>query len=107
MSTEIGYVQKRILEILSNIDSRWCSAKDFDQRWVSLNLIILAVYDKPLNIGARWGREYTPNQHRRVWESCRTLEKRKMVQVRKESIKGSGLRARLGGIQYWLEVRRV
>ena len=105
MSKGIGRIQRRILEVLRSIDEKWCSNKDYDQRWVSLNILVLAVYDKPIDPRARRGREYSFNEHRRVWESTRMLEKRNMVEVRKEQIKGSGIEARKGGIQVWLEVR--
>ncbi|KPL01677.1 MAG: hypothetical protein AMJ73_10245 [candidate division Zixibacteria bacterium SM1_73] len=107
MSKGLGKIQKRILEVLDRIDSRWCSRKDFAQRWVSLNIMILAVYNKPLNPRARLGKDYNKNEHRRIWESVRMLEKRGLVHTRIEKIKGSGVEARKGGIQLWLEVRVV
>ena len=105
MSNGLGKIQKRILEVLKTIDSRWCSDKDFSQRWVSLNLLVLAVYNKPLNPRARRGKGYSFNQHRRIWESVRMLEKRGLVKVRIEKIKGSGYATRFAGIQRWMEVR--
>lgn len=105
MGRGIGKIQRRILEILKTIDNQWCSRKDFTQRWVSLNLLILAVYNRPLNPRARRGKDYSLNQHRRIWESARMLERRGLIEVRKEKIKGSGIEARKGGLQLWLEVR--
>lgn len=101
----IGRIQRRILEVLRSIDNKWCSNKDFSQRWVSLNILVLAVYNKPIDPRARRGRDYSVNQHRRVWESTRMLEKRELIEVRKEKIKGSGIEAVKGGLQMWLEVR--
>ena len=107
MGKGLGKIQKRILEILDKIDSRWCSRKDFHQHWVSLNILILAVYNKPINPRARLGKDYNKNEHRRIWESTRMLEKRGLVKVRIEKIKGGGWQTRRGGIQLWLEVRVV
>ena len=107
MGRGIGKIQKRILEVLKTIDSQWCSNKDFAQRWVSLNILILAVYNKPLNPRARLGKDYSKNEHRRCWESVRMLEKRGLVQTRIERIKGSGYATRWGGIQRWMEVKIV
>ena len=107
MGQGLGHIQKRILKVLEEIDSRWISHKDKEQRWVSLNILVLAVYEKPINPRARTGKEFSKNEHRRVWESSRMLEKRKKVEVRIEKIKGSGYEARFGGIQSWMEVRIV
>jgi len=108
MSKGLGKIQRKILEVLGNIDSHWCSAKDFAQRWVSLNILILAVYHaERINPRARVGKEFSNSEHRRIWESVRMLEKRGLVEVRMEKIKGSGIEARRGGIQLWLEVRKL
>lgn len=107
MSRGLGEIQKKILGMLDKIDSQWCSAKDFSQRWLSLNLLILAVYDKPLNPRARRGKDYSVNEHRRIWGSVKGLERRGLVETRKEKIKGSGIETRQAGLQMWLEVRKV
>lgn len=107
MGRGIGKIQKRILEVLKTIDSQWCSNKDFTQRWISLNILALAVYDKPLNPTARRGKDYSLNEHRRIWGSVKSLERRGLVETRKEKIKGSGIEARRGGLQLWLEVRVI
>jgi len=107
MGKGLGKIQRRILEVLKGIDSRWFSQKNFAQRWVSLNILVLAVYNKPINPRARLGRDYSKNEHRRVWESTRMLEKRGLVRVRIERIKGSGYATRWGGIQRWMEVKIV
>jgi len=107
MGKGLGKTQKRILEILDKIDSRWCSRKDFRQRWISLNILALAVYDRPLNPRARRGKDYSLNEHRRIWGSVKGLERRGLVETRKEKIKGSGIEARKAGLQVWLEVRKI
>ncbi len=109
MSRGIGVIQKRILSVLDNIDSRWISAKDKEQRWVGLDVLTFMVYHKEeLNegMGVRDLR-FSRNEHRRIWESTRMLEKRGLVRVRIERIKGSGYATRFGGIQLWLEVRKL
>jgi hypothetical protein len=50
---------------------------------------------------------FSKNEHRRAWESVRMLEKRGLVRVRIERIKGSGYATRWGGIQRWMEVKIV
>ena len=107
MGKGLGRIQQRILEVLKGIDSRWFSQKNFAQRWVSLNILVLAVYNKPINPRARLGRDYSKNEHRRVWESTRMLERRGLVETRREKIKGSGVEARKAGLQLWLEVRKI
>jgi len=105
MGKGLGKIQKRILEVLDKIDGKWCSQRDHSERWVSLNILILAVYNRSLNPRARRGRDYSYNEHRRVWESARMLEKRGLVKLRIERIKGSGYATRWGGLQRWMEVR--
>lgn len=109
MSRGIGVIQKRILSVLDNIDSRWISAKDKEQRWVGLDVLTFMVYHKEeLNegMGVRDLR-FSRNEHRRIWESSWMLEKRGLVKVRIERIKGSGYATRWGGIQRWMEVKIV
>ncbi len=109
MSRGIGVIQKRILSVLDNIDSRWISAKDKEQRWVGLDVLTFMVYHKE-ELNERMGvrdLRFSRNEHRRIWESSRMLEKRGLVRVRIERIKGSGYATRWGGIQRWMEVKIV
>ncbi len=109
MSQGIGVIQKRILSVLDNIDSRWISAKDKEQRWVGLDVLTFMVYHKEKfheGMGVRDLR-FSKNEYRRVWEPVRMLEKRGLVRVRIERIKGSGYATRWGGIQRWMEVKIV
>jgi len=109
MGRGLGYIQRKILSVLDRIDSRWISAKDKEKRWVSLDIVTFMVYHPEELEGSLEYRDLKieKNQHRRVWESSRMLEKRGLVEVRIERIKGSGYKARFGGIQRWLEVRIV
>ncbi len=109
MGKGLGKIQKRILKVLDEIESRWISEKNKEQRWVSLDIVTFMTYHKDeLNekMGVRDLR-FDKNKHRRCWESVRTLEKRGLVQIRIERIKGSGYATRFGGIQRWMEVRIV
>jgi len=74
-----------------------------------MNLLVILVYNPQQIAGkkAEWDWSYGKNEHRRIWESVKELERRGLVQTRIEKIKGSGIEARFGGIQLWLEVRVV
>ncbi len=94
---------------MDEIESRWISAKDKEQRWVGLDVLTFMVYHREeLNemMGVKDLR-FSRNEHRRIWESSRMLEKRGLVKVRIERIKDSGYATRWGGIQRWMEVRVV
>ncbi len=109
MGNGLGRIQRKILKVLDEIERRWISAKDKEQRWVGLDILTFMTYHKEeLNekMGVRDLR-FSKNEHRRIWESVRTLEKRGLVRVRIERIKGSGYATRFGGIQRWMEVRIV
>ena len=109
MGKGLGRIQRKILKVLDGIESRWVSAKDKDQRWVGLDILTFMTYHKEeLNekMGVRDLR-FSKNEHRRIWESVRTWEKRGLVRVRIERIKGSGYATRWGGIQRWMEVKIV
>ena len=109
MGKGLGRIQRKILKVLDEIESRWVSAKDKDQRWVGLDVVTFMVYHKE-ELSERMGvrdLRFSKGEHRRIWESVRTLEKRGLVQTRIERIKGSGWKARFGGIQLWLEVRKL
>ena len=109
MGKGLGRIQRKILKVLDEIESRWVSAKDKEERWVGLDVVTFMTYHKEkLNekMGVRDLR-FSKNEHRRIWESVRTLEKRGLVRVRIERIKGSGYATRWGGIQRWMEVKIV
>ncbi len=106
MGKGLGRVQRKILKVLDEIESRWISAKDTEQRWVGLDVLTFMVYHKE-ELNERMGvrdLRFSRNEHRRVWESVRMLEKRGLVQTRIERIKGSGYATRWGGIQRLMEV---
>ncbi len=109
MGKGLGKVQRKILKALDEIESRWISEKDKEERWVSLDIVTFMVYHKE-ELSERMGvrdMRFSKNEHRRIWESVRTLEKRGLVQIRIERIYGSGYATRWGGIQRWMEVRIV
>lgn len=109
MGRGLGKIQKRVLEVLSSIEGRWISKKDFEEQWVSLHIVVIKTYH-PEQLNGSKGRfdwNYSKNEHRRIWESVKTLEKRGLVKVRIGRIKGSGWETRFGGIQRWMEVRRI
>ena len=109
MGNGLGRIQRKILKVLDEIESRWISAKDKDQRWVGLDVVTFMVYHRE-ELNERMGVKdlrFSKNEHRRIWESVRTLEKRGLVRVRIERIKGSGYATRWGGIQRWMEVKIV
>lgn len=106
----LGKIQRRILEELDKIENRWLSRNFFEQRWIGLDILIFHIYHREELNEVRRVRDmkFSKNEHRRVWESVRMLEKRGLVKVRKERIKTSGgVRAIFGGIQSWLEVRKI
>jgi hypothetical protein len=112
MGRGIGRIQEKILSVLEELTRR--NKRD----WFSLSFVTVFLYTpwqldpthernrgriKPFVLNWNCGQ----NERRRVWESVRMLEKRGLVQTRIEKIKGSGIEARFGGIQLWLEVRVV
>ncbi len=109
MGKGLGRIQRKILKVLDEIESRWISEKNKEQRWVSLDIVTFMTYHKD-ELNERMGvrdLRFSKNEHRRCWESVRTLEKRGLVRVRIERIKGSGYATRWGGIQRWMEVKIV
>ena len=109
MGKGLGKIQRKRLKVLGEIVSRWISNKDKEQRWVGLDILTFMTYHKE-ELNERMevrDLKFSKNEHRRVWESVKGLERRGLVQTRIEKIKGSGIEARFGGIQLWLEVRVV
>ena len=109
MSRGLGKIQHRILTVLKTIEERYIEKESRERRWIWLNILIIKVYHPQQLEGDKrgWDWSYGKNEHRRVWESVKGLEKRGLVQTRIERIKGSGYATRFGGIQRWLEVRRI
>lgn len=109
MGQGLGKIQKRILTVLKTIEERYIEKASRERRWVWLNVLIIMLYHPQQLEGDKrgWDWSYGKNEHRRVWESVKGLERRGLVQPRIEKIKGSGIEARFGGIQLWLEVRVV
>jgi len=111
MGKGLGKIQKKILEVLDELKTR-------DQKdWFSLRVVVIFLYT-PWQIDRKHERNrdiiefrkdwsYGKNEHRRIWESVRMLEKRGLVKVRIERVKGSGYATKWSGIQRWMEVRIV
>ena len=108
----IGHVQKRILEVLNELTRR--NKRD----WFSLLLIVVFLYhqgqvdpkygDNPGRLGkfiVNW--DHTKNEHRRIWESCRALEKRGLIQIRIVRQKEGKEKGIWGGIQRYMEVKLI
>ena len=109
MGKGLGRIQRKILKVLDEIESRWISAKDKEQRWVGLDVLTFMVYHKEElreGMGVR-DLKFERKEHRRIWESCWMLQKRGLTEVRIVRVKEAGLRTRFGGIQKWMEIRIV
>ena len=109
MGKGLGKIQRRILEVLRNMDERYIEKESREKRWVWLNILIIKLYHPQQLEGDKrgWNWGYSEGEHRRIWESARMLEKRGLVQTRIIRVKEAGLKTRFGGIQLWLEVRVV
>lgn len=107
MGHGLGYVQKKILTVLRTIDERYIEKESREQRWVWLNVLIIMTYHPQQLEGDKrgWSWGYSVNEHRRIWESCKGLEARGMIQVRIVKAKEIGLRTKFGGCTRWMEVR--
>lgn len=108
MSRGVGHIQRRILTILETIEDRYITRDNKPMRWVWMNILIIKVYH-PQQISANkkddWNWGCSKNEHRRVWESCRSLETRGLINIRIIEAKEIGLRPRFGGCTRWMEVR--
>lgn len=109
MGQGLGKIQHRILKVLETIDDRYITPENRPLRWVWMNLLIILVYHPQQIEGEKegWDWSYSKNQHRRIWESVKDLERRGLVQTRIIKVKEAGLKTKFGGIQLWLEVRVV
>ncbi len=110
MGKMIGIIQKRILETLETIDERYIEERNREGRWVWMNILVIMVYypqqlesDKKEN----WNWNYGKNEHRRIWESCKGLKRRGLIEERVVNAKALGLKVRFGGTIRWLEIRKV
>lgn len=109
MGQGLGKIQKRILTVLKTIEERYIEKESRERRWIWLNILIIKVYHPQQLEGDKkgWDWGYSKNQHRRIWESVKDLERRGLVQTRIIKVKEAGLRTKFGGIQWWMEVRVV
>ena len=46
MGKGLGKIQRKILKVLGEIESRWISNKDKEQRWVGLDILTFMTYHK-------------------------------------------------------------
>jgi len=87
MGRGLGKVQIRILEVLEELTRR--NKRD----WFSLLLVVVFLYHQEQvdpEYGGNPGRlgrfvvdwTHSKNERRRIWESCRALEKRGLIQIR-------------------------
>ena len=106
MGRGLGKIQKQILTVLEELTRR--NKRDY----FSLSFVTIYLYHPhrldPLherNVGriAPFREDWScgDNERRRIWESCRGLEARKMIEIRiiKE------IRPTWGGCTRWMEVR--
>ena len=109
MGKGIGKIQHRILATLKDIDERYITKENRPLRWVWMNVLVIMVYNPHQLEGDKreWDWRYGKNEHRRVWESCKMLEKRGLVQTRIVKIKEIGVKPKFGGCTRWQEVRIV
>lgn len=109
MGAGIGTIQKRILRTLEDIDERYIEVGSREQRWIWLNILIIMVYHPEHLAGNKesWHWGYSKNEHRRIWESCKGLKRRGLIEERIIKAKALGLKVRFGGTTRWLEIRKV
>jgi hypothetical protein len=107
MGSGLGKIQKRILEVLKTIEERYIEKESREKRWVWLNILIIKTYHPNQLEGDKrnWNWGYSVNEHRRIWESVKGLEKRGLVETRIVKAKELGLRMRFGGCTRWMEIR--
>ena len=109
MGRGIGYIQKRILEVLETLDERYITPENRGLRWIWMNILIIMVHNPQQLEGDKkeeWNWGYGKNEARRIWESIKGLEGRELVQTRIVKAKALGLRTKFGGCQRWLECRK-
>lgn len=108
MGQGIGKIQKRILRTLEDIDETYIEVRNRERRWVWLNVLVIMVYHPEHLVGSKesWHWGYSKNEHRRIWESVKGLERRGLTETRIIKAKELGLRVRFGGCTRWLEVRK-
>lgn len=107
---KIGKIQKRILEVLNELTRR--NKRD----WFSLQFVTVFLYHQEQvdpEYGSNPGRlgkfvvnwTHTKNEHRRIWESCRALEKRGYLEIKIVTQKEGKEKGIWGGTQKWMEVK--
>ena len=109
MGREIGHIQKRILTVLETINDRYIAPENKPLRWVWMNILVILVYcpqQLSADKKADWDWSYSKNEHRRVWESVRGLERRGLVETRIMTAKNIGIKGRFGGCTIWKEIRK-
>lgn len=109
MGQGLGKIQKKILETLEGISERYIEKDSREQRWVWLNVLVIMVYHPEQIAGEKrnWNWGYSKNEHRRIWESCKGLKRRGLIEERTVKAKALGLKVGFGGTNRWLEIRKV
>ena len=108
MGQGLGKIQKRILEVLKDIDDRYITPDNRPLHWIWISITILLVYHPEQIAHERkddWDRRYSKNEARRIWESIKGLERRGLIQARVVKVKEAGLTPRFGGTTRWMEIR--
>ena len=74
-----------------------------------MNILIIMVYHPEQIAGNKedWNWGYGKNEHRRIWESVKGLERRGLTETRIVKPKALGLKVRFGGCTRWQEIRKV
>lgn len=109
MGQGLGKIQKRILTVLKTIEERYIEKASRERRWIWLNILIIKVYHPQQLEGEKrgWDWGYSKNEHRRIWESVKELERRGLTETRIVEAKALGLKVRFGGCTRWMEVRKI
>lgn len=108
MGRGLGHIQKKILTVLDNIEERLIEKGSREKRWVWLKILIIKIYNPQRLEGDKrsWDWRHSKNQHRRIWESVRMLERRGLVECRIRRVKEMKVETKFGGTQTWMEVRK-
>lgn len=109
MGRGLGKIQIKILETLETMEERHMETESRRERWIWLIILTIKVYHPQRLRGDKreWIWSYSKNEHRRVWESVKMLERRGLIQTRIITAKEAGIKPAWGGIQSWMEVRKI
>ena len=74
-----------------------------------MNILVIMVYNPHQLEGKKenWNWGYEKKEHRRVWESCKGLKRRGLIEERIVNAKTIGLKVGFGKCTRWLEIRKT